>query len=597
MKRAVVIALALVAGCSAPRPPDPAGPTTGYGDDPLVLVLTSPADPRPLVLSSGRASVWIGRDGSGSGQKAFVWERDGSPLLETTSPIELKVLFDGVVQSPSERDYRQSLDLRTGAVRTEWKSEAVSVVVDCAVGLDRDRVVCDATVTAVREGDLRVVWGQVATPLTLLGPQAPRVEARVVPGSVVNARHIVGCGPSALSQSHASIEIEGPVEDRQAVNSMVHFVCGGAGDGLGPFGTTHTRYDGRVFWDQDAWVFPVVALLAPQRARAIVAFRTGERFEAARAAAAAEFPSVTGAARFPWESDSGGREAARPDNRDEIHVSGAVARMSHLAAELGLLDDGTAKNIVGAVARYFLARASPAAGGKLGLMGVRSPDEYQIADNDLYTNALAEWCLRTARPGESWVGRFRRPRDTQTFLTYDDDPLMGYQQAAALLALWPLQDPVCETEARPMLARFVGKATPNGPSMTSSVESLLLARFGDPDRAYDEWRAGVRRATSRPFMMFSESPKKAEAYFVTGAAGFLDSVLYGFLGLRFDPSEPQGVRWKSKLRHGWVSCTPRLPSAWSKITVRGMTLNGRRYDVVASRSSVTVTPVPGPPPK
>ena len=132
MKVASVIALLVVAGCTPPsrlvRPVE----HPNYGDDPLRLVLTDPSDSRPVAVSAGSATVWIGRDGGGTGHPAYVLASSGEPLISVENPFAFKILMDGqVVPFQPGPGYSQTLDLRNGAVETRWSGQDFSVTTVC----------------------------------------------------------------------------------------------------------------------------------------------------------------------------------------------------------------------------------------------------------------------------------------------------------------------------------------------------------------------------------------------------------------------------------------------------------------------------------
>jgi trehalose/maltose hydrolase-like predicted phosphorylase len=219
-----------------------------------------------------------------------------------------------------------------------------------------------------------------------------------------------------------------------------------------------------------------------------------------------------------------------------------------------------------------------------------SPDENHIGDNDLYTNLLAMWVTN----GMKWPAKptYKLPKDDKSFLTYDNDPVRGYKQAAALLACYPLQYPPAEAQTKTMLERFAPKTNANGPAMTDSIHALLWARIGEPDKGYEEWRKGWFDFTRHPLMMFSEKRKSARTYFATGAGGSLQTVLYGFAGLRLDYKEATGAAWSRPLAGGkMLSVKPSLPPNWKRVRLRGITLPGGRYDFDIAPGKVSVAKV------
>ena len=241
-------------------------------------------------------------------------------------------------------------------------------------------------------------------------------------------------------------------------------------------------------------------------------------------------------------------------------------------------------------ANFYRTRSVKSSNG-FEIKDTMSPDENHIGDNDLYTNLLAMWLTN----GRKWPATptYKLPKDATSFLTYDDDPVRGYKQAAAILACYPLQYPPAEAQTRTMLERFGPKTNANGPAMTDSIEGLLWARIGEPERGYDEWRKGWVDFTRHPLMMFSEKRNSARTYFATGAGGALQTVLYGFAGLRLDYGKAKGALWSRPLSGAtMLSVKPSLPKAWKRVRLRGISLPDGRYDFDITPGGVSVAKVP-----
>lgn len=405
------------------------------------------------------------------------------------------------------------------------------------------------------------------------------------------------------------IEIDGPVEDQQAIRSFVFYlrnsIAASEDMSISPYGLSNSTYNGHVFWDADIWVFPALALIDPERAKTIAAYRL-ELKDAARRNfdewMAAGRPHATGSLgifamhgkafgyKFPWESSVTGRETVPGPSKYEEHISGDVAWMLNQAASLKLVPADMAQDVTAGVGSYYRYRAP---GGIM--TGVMSPDENHIGENDLYTNLLAQWCSDGGRwvlPEEGAHRRdadattrfvFKLPKDDETFLTYDNDALRGYKQAAAVLSIYPLQYPPAEARAQAMMERFADKTTPNGPAMSDSLHALIYARMGQTDKAYDTWRKSWQDFVKGPFLLFSEKRKRESTYFTTGAAGCLQTVLYGFLGFRIDSKKQAGAGWSTNLALGQVlSVKPNLPKTWKSVKFKNFTVLGRRYTLIAT---------------
>ncbi len=362
---------------------------------------------------------------------------------------------------------------------------------------------------------------------------------------------------------------------------------------LGPFGLTSTRYFGHTFWDADTWIFPALALLEPERAARIPEYRldtrTGARenlahwremgYPVGNESSISPTKTLSDALKFPWESGHTGRETVVGESRYQEHIGADIAHMLEQATALGLTNPTEAEETRRQIAAYYRMRLDENGS----LKDAMSPDEFHTGDNDLYT-LMAMDRLPDMPP-------LPFPRDDTTFLTYDNDEWKKYQQAAALLAIFPLQNPLAEAEARQMLERFADKHTENGPAMSKSVQATIRARYGDPDEALADWYEAWKPYTKGDQDYFVEKPTTNDAYFLTGAAGCLNTVLYGFAGLRLDDKPQPGAAWSMELQNGWtLSAKPNLPSSWRTIKILNMNVNGRRFNLIISRDGVKSEP-------
>ncbi|MDX2066445.1 MAG: hypothetical protein SFX74_11945 [Fimbriimonadaceae bacterium] len=408
-------------------------------------------------------------------------------------------------------------------------------------------------------------------------------------------------GTAAMRQSAFDIAIDGPTEDQAAIRSMIASLQmaiprSGLGS-IAPMGLSSDLYGGHIFWDADIWMQPVIALMSGDAARAMAQYRL-DRFPQAQRNYAdwlkAGRPTGTqpvsegrpqpGGAKFPWESSVSGRETVPGPSKFEDHITGSVAWGLTQLEWLGVLHAAKVEPMRKAAAEFYRARSVPGPTGRE-IKGTMSPDEHHTGDNDLYTNVLAQWLT-----GEA----FKLPKDQSSFLTYDGDAVKGYKQAAAVLAIYPLQYAPAEAQASAMLKRFAPKVTRNGPAMTDSVHALIAARHGDAAEAYRYWQDSWQPFTGHALGLFSEKRTSDRTVFMTGVGGSLQAVLYGFAGLRLDPpgvKPPADAKWKRRLKSGaTLSLRPRLPDAWKRITVRYAIIDGEAVHLEISRDRVAVTP-------
>lgn len=403
------------------------------------------------------------------------------------------------------------------------------------------------------------------------------------------------------------IEIDGPVEDQQAVRSwLFHLRSALSPEGpmaVSPMGLSSGIYHGHVFWDADVWVFPALMLLDPERAAAIPRYRLN-LFAAARenyrrwVAAGREIgtgpmgkttPEAAGALMVPWESSVTGMETVPGPSRHQHHITGTAVLALEKAAMLGLADPEAVWWFGAGAAAFYMDRSEPQSGAERMIRSTMSPDEHHTGDNDLYTNLVAQRVIRRYGPEDQREVRFAMPRDGKGFLTYDGDTLRSYKQAAAVLAIYPLQDPRAEAEAREMMERFAGRVTKAGPAMSDSVHALIWARLGESDIAYTAWRKSWQDFSQWPLLLFSEKRSSDRSYFLTGAGGSLQAVMFGFLGARLDTATPKRGSAAIELRGGWLTFGPQLPTAWKSVNLKGLSVLGKNYDLKVTREKTQLT--------
>lgn len=137
--------------------------------------------------------------------------------------------------------------------------------------------------------------------------------------------------------------------------------------------------------------------------------------------------------------------------------------------------------------------------------------------------------------------------------------------------------------------RFPNKVSKNGPAMTDSIHSIIWARLGEKDKAYDAWHASWKPFVKPPFLLFSEKRNSSRTYFTTGAAGSLQAVLYGFAGIRIDDKKARNAQWSIPLKNGQIlSIAPNLPREWKKLTLKNLTILGKRYTFEIENDRVKV---------
>jgi trehalose/maltose hydrolase-like predicted phosphorylase len=580
--------------------------------DPWVLGTDDPNAEEPALLWNGLIGIRVARNGGGVPNGFFTIDSYGTEgeekILPLPNPLPARSLRIDVSQP-----YAQRLDMRTGILTTAFTTVDGVQAEQTLVIHPRERMLGERwsfeggsapdskpDLAALNAAGVRTEVNEVPQDhervISFGSGRASPEPKKGIPSRPLNFDDLVNISTETWSKRwQTDIEIDGPVEDQQAVRSFLYYLRSAIHPegqmSVSPFALSSEKYNGHVFWDADIWVFPALALVDPQAAAEIARYRLQKAKQAAKNGtgpfpAKAENASIV---RYPWESSVSGRETVPGPSAREAHITGSVLWGLTQAERLGLVSPRQLGDLPGRADRFYRSISVPGPDGAE-IRDIMSPDENHIGDNDLYTNLLAQWLANDRR----WEGskfKYKLPKDDETFLTYDDDALRGYKQAAAVLATYPLQYPPAEAQARAMMERFADKTIENGPAMSDSVHALIWARLGEREKAYATWRDSWVPFTRHPLMLFSEKRRRSETYFTTGAGGALQTVLLGFLGMRLDSKKESGSAWSSKLPSGaWLSTKPNLPKEWKSVKFRNFAVAGKRYTMTASSDAVSVVP-------
>ncbi|MDZ3832210.1 MAG: beta-phosphoglucomutase [Sphingopyxis sp.] len=172
-------------------------------------------------------------------------------------------------------------------------------------------------------------------------------------------------------------------------------------------GLSGEGYEGHYFWDAEAFMLPVLALQAPDRARTLLDYRRG-KLDAARAHAAAMGHGR--GALYPWRTIAGAECSSHyPTGSAQYHINGDIAHA--LALYVDATGDEALRRdcaeMLFETARIWIdiGAFDKRRGGAFCIYAVTGPDEYTaLVDNDYYTNAIARRHLAFAADTADWLG-------------------------------------------------------------------------------------------------------------------------------------------------------------------------------------------------
>jgi trehalose/maltose hydrolase-like predicted phosphorylase len=361
-------------------------------------------------------------------------------------------------------------------------------------------------------------------------------------------------------------------------------------------------YYGHVMWDIEAFVVPVLSLVQPRAAAAILDYR----FRTLPAARRNAQLMGRGGAQFAWESaPSTGDEvaplpatAAWHEDHASLDVAHAFAHHADVTGDPEFLRE-KAWPVLSAVAEWVTTRAKATPKGYAIRASMGIAERKQPVDNAAYTNMTAVVVLHEAmRAGErlgravdpQW-GEFAEgmiiPRREKTVVSHDGfrideekgatpDPLMG---------IWPVGYPLEPASEQATLAFYLEHADDYiGSPMLSALYGVWAARAGDRKTSLRLLEDGYAAFAHGRFTQileyrldrFPEQPMAGP--FFANMGGFLAGLLMGLPRLKVDGGDPRA----------WASEPVVLPSGWTAIEVERIFVRGVAMRLVAKQGERAV---------
>ncbi|XP_040164349.1 protein-glucosylgalactosylhydroxylysine glucosidase-like isoform X1 [Anopheles arabiensis] len=375
--------------------------------------------------------------------------------------------------------------------------------------------------------------------------------------------------------------------------------------GLGRGGKKLAEYQGHSFWDTEMWMFPPILLLDPQNARKLLHYRT------LVTEAAADYARRNGYEgwQYAWESAYTGREVT-PDHCPQVpeyqhHITGDIAyavRLYYYATgDLDWLRSDVCR-LVYETARFWQSRVDYNADTDTFDIGrIMGPDEdHHNVTNSIYTNVIAAHNLffgafvgchcRESLAGvtEDEFAQFLRVAKSITLpynAQYDVHPeykeyTFGtpIKQADVVLLGYPLEFPMKQSTKANNLRLYSMVTRPDGPAMTWAIHTIGHLDLNELDHAAAMFRKSYKQYLRAPFHVWSENGDGADGAgnFITGAGGFLQSLINGYAGVR--------------LRHGkLVIANPRLPPATTRLFIPELNFAGVKFALDIGQSGFRIT--------
>lgn len=367
---------------------------------------------------------------------------------------------------------------------------------------------------------------------------------------------------------------------RLAIYNLYSFTREGLPNSVPPMGLSGMGFSGHIFWDSEFWMFPPLLVLHPEIAKSMLEYRF-TRMEAARQNA---FAHGYQGVMFPWESaDSGDEETPvwALTGPFQHHITGCVGwsfwkyyQVTH--DRVWLRDSGYP--MLKEVAMFWASRVDRKGPGRFEINNVIGANEFlENIDNNAFTNGIAITTLRYAaqaarelglKPDPDWeyvasnIPIVRFPDGTiRENETYNGEDI---KQADANLLSYPLSIVTDMNETMKNVKYYQTRISRYGPAMSHSILSTLYSRANDPQQAYALFLKGYKPNQLPPFNVLSETAGGNNPFFVTGAGGMLQAVIFGFGGIQIDDK-------------GIIQLKTKLPGEWKGLKIKTAGRAGKIY--------------------
>ncbi len=392
----------------------------------------------------------------------------------------------------------------------------------------------------------------------------------------------------------SDIVLEGDDQAQRDIHSAIYhlysFVREGTAYSLSPMGLSGLGYNGHVFWDTELWMYPALLMLHPELAKSPMEYR----FKGLEAAKNNATSYGYRGAKYPWEGDDTGQEGTPVwalSGPFEQHITGCVGYAMWKYYQVTKDKDWLRTRgfpVLKETADFWANRAELGKDGKYHLLNVVCADEWaENVDDNAFTNGVAKINLAYATQAAAVLGETPNPLwktveagipilqfpdgTTREHATYNGEPI---KQADANLLSYPLglvTEPARIKKDLDYYWKVLGDNIPgrkgSSPAMAHGIFSILNARLGNTELAYEQFLDSYQPNAVPPFGVLSETAGGTNPYFSTGAGGFLQTLLNGWAGLEFtDAGIVQSYR-------------PQLPKKWKSLTIKGVGTDKKTFSV------------------
>lgn len=373
--------------------------------------------------------------------------------------------------------------------------------------------------------------------------------------------------------------------------------------GLGRGGEELKEYQGHSFWDTEIWMYPPILLMDPQNARKLLRYRTVVHQAAVDIAKKNGYEGW----QFPWESAFTGTETT-PECCPEVveyqhHITADIAfaarQYFYATEDLDWMRTEGCR-LAYETAKFWSSRAEYNNATDLyEIHRIMGPDEdHHNVSNNPFTNVVAAHNLMFGEFAsclcEGIVGATKEDRaqfaevGRGMTLLYDKEKdffpqFEGYvqgtliKQADVVLLGYPLEFQMENSTKANNLEIYSRVTRSNGPAMTWAMHTIGHLELGQLQEAEQMFTKSYQQYIRAPYNVWSENGDGTDGAgnFITGAGGFLQSIIFGYAGIR--------------LHNGQIVITkPLLLPSTSRLYIPEINYLGTKFYLDVKNNNITL---------
>ncbi|CAD5114394.1 DgyrCDS3529 [Dimorphilus gyrociliatus] len=336
------------------------------------------------------------------------------------------------------------------------------------------------------------------------------------------------------------------------------------------WGGANDPYKGHVMWDSEMYIIPSVVLFHPEHVKHMLWYRG---HVSANAKVAAEADGITKGNKYPWRSGTSGKDVTPncPDCANRLYVNGAIAfavrTFFSATRDRDYITNLEYKgcDLMIESARYLAEKAlyDPKK-GRYVINEVTGPDEYhKNINNNAFTNVLASLAIHYARyfacqcekPEAEIIPETYIQKALYMYLPFDISRRLHYQfegfqdrppservsQADTIMLGYPLNWNMSMDIYRNDLEYYETKTDQSTSALTWSFFTVGWKWIEETSKAKSFFLKSYQDFVVQPFKVWTEYgdhsnvQNEGAVNFLPGMGGFLQSIIFGFAGVRIRP--------------------------------------------------------------